>query len=81
VLRDRRKPAADHLAAGFVVYGAGTGGETMYSPKINTELIPILYHQAKAKKLTMTKLVDRVIRGYLEADKNENAEPTTEASQ
>ena len=54
---------------------------TMYSPKINSELIPALYHRAKAERVPMTKLVDRIIRKYLEADDKRDAEPTTEASQ
>ena len=48
----------------------------MYSPKINQELIPDLYHRAKAERLPMTKLVDRIIRGYLEATKQNDAEHT-----
>ena len=48
----------------------------MYTPKIQPELIPVLYHRAKAERLPMTKLVDRIIRGYLEATKQNDAEHT-----
>ncbi len=35
------------------------GGERKpYSPRIRTELIPVLYHTAKAKSMPMTSLVD-----------------------
>ena len=37
----------------------------MYSPKIAEELIPVLYHIAKARSLPMTRLVDRIIREAL----------------
>lgn len=50
----------------------------VYSPRINAELIPVLYHTAKAKTMPMTSLVDillyralaveplpREARGYL----------------
>lgn len=33
----------------------------MYSPKICEELIPVLYHTAKAQALPMTRLVDKLI--------------------
>ena len=49
----------------------------MYTPKIQPDLIPILYHQAKAESVPMTKLIDRIIRKYLEADDERHAEPTT----
>lgn len=51
--------------------------KTMYSPKIQPELIPGLYHRAKTERVPMTKLIDRIIRGYLEATKQKDAEPTT----
>jgi len=37
----------------------------MYSPKISPELIPELYKLARARKIPMTKLVDRIIKEYL----------------
>jgi len=40
----------------------------MYSPKIHDDLIPVLYHKAKAERIPMTKLVDKIVRGYLRSD-------------
>lgn len=34
----------------------------MYSPKINEELIPILYKMGKDLKLPMTEVVDMMVR-------------------
>ena len=34
----------------------------MYSPKIEEELIPQLYKMAKAEKMPMTKIVNRLVR-------------------
>lgn len=51
--------------------------KTMYSPKIKEEFIPALYRMAKAKRITMTKLVNQIISGYLEKDvKQEGREIT-----
>lgn len=33
----------------------------MYSPKIDEELIPVLYHTARAKRVPMTVLVTNLI--------------------
>jgi len=38
----------------------------MYSPKINPELIPALYHLAKRKHMPMTKLVNKIIQDYFQ---------------
>jgi hypothetical protein len=38
----------------------------MYSPKIKEELIPKLYIEAKAKKIRMTTLVNRVLEKALD---------------
>lgn len=38
----------------------------MYSPKISEELIPDLYRLGKAKKKPMTKVVNEIIRDYLQ---------------
>lgn len=40
----------------------------MYSPKISEDLIPILYREAKARRIPMTKLVDLLLRSSLTAD-------------
>ena len=37
----------------------------MYSPRIEPEFIPELYHLAKAKGTPMTKLVNAIIREWL----------------
>jgi len=48
----------------------------MYSPKINEELIPILYRIAKTLKRPMTKLVNEMIAESL-ARYNVSAEPNS----
>ena len=40
--------------------------KTMYSPKISEDLIPVFFRLALAKKMPMTKLVNRIIQEYLE---------------
>ena len=42
----------------------------MYSPKIDEELIPVLYHTAKARGIPMTKLVTILIGKALAAEEN-----------
>lgn len=37
----------------------------MYSPKIATKLIPVLYHVAKAQGIPMTVLVNRLLTAAL----------------
>lgn len=37
----------------------------MYSPKIKTDLIPILYRMAQEKESTMTGIVDEILRPVL----------------
>ncbi len=37
----------------------------MYSPKISEELISPLYHQAKARGIPMTRLVNEILKGHL----------------
>jgi len=34
----------------------------MYSPRISEDLIPIIYQNARKKRLNMTKYVDQLIR-------------------
>ena len=43
----------------------------MYSPKIKEDLIPKIYQKAKAQGITMTNLVDNIIRNALNDDKIE----------
>jgi len=38
----------------------------MYSPRIYPEFIPALYRLAKARKTPMTKLVNTIIREWME---------------
>ncbi len=38
----------------------------MYNPKIKEEFIPVLFKLAASKKMPMTKLVNQIIRDYLE---------------
>jgi hypothetical protein len=38
----------------------------MYSPKIADEFIPYLYKWAKSEKVTMTALVNRIIKNEIE---------------
>ena len=40
----------------------------MYSPKINPNHIPVLYHLGKRLKKPMTRLVDEAVRQYLERE-------------
>ena len=47
----------------------------MYSPKITEELIPILYQLARARRVPMTKLVDRIIREALVHEDRPSAAP------
>ena len=43
----------------------------MYSPKINEDLIPVLYQLAKKEKKHMTALVDELLRKALKQRKQE----------
>ena len=38
----------------------------MYSPKIKEEFIPIVYRISASKRIPMTKLVNQIIKDYLE---------------
>lgn len=40
----------------------------MYSPKINENLIPVIYRLAKEQKKPMTKLVNEIIEKALKED-------------
>jgi len=43
----------------------------MYSPKVSEELIPYLYREAKKKKITMTQLINKIIKNHLGGKENE----------
>ena len=40
----------------------------MYSPKIDEDLIPVLYKMAKAQSRPMTKIVNDIIRKVISKD-------------
>ena len=40
-----------------------------YSPVIQRDLVGLLYHEAKRRKLPMTKLVDRILRKAMKGRK------------
>lgn len=42
---------------------------THYSPVIQRDLVGLLYHEAKRRKLPMTKLVDEILRKAMEGSK------------
>ena len=46
----------------------------MYSPKVKEEFIPILYKISASKRIPMTKLVNQIIRDFL--DGNPPPKPT-----
>ena len=46
----------------------------MYSPKISEELIPDLYHMAKAEGTKMTKLVNRMLEAEIKKQKRKEKE-------
>ena len=47
----------------------------MYSPKINKDLIPILYKLAKREHTPMTRLVDEILREGIERRTDQNCPP------
>lgn len=42
--------------------------KAMYSPKIREDLIPKIYHLAKAKKIKMTTLVNRILEKAIQRE-------------
>ena len=42
----------------------------MYSPKISSDLIPVLYRLAQTKNRPMTKVVDDILRAKLDIKEN-----------
>lgn len=50
----------------------------MYSPKIKEEFIPILFKISLSKKIPMTKLVNQIIKDYLERNFQIKSEKTVE---
>ena len=53
----------------------------MYSPKIHDDLIPVLYHQAKAKRIPMTKLVDKIVRDYFDSNGRKDGEGSSRVAE
>jgi hypothetical protein len=50
--------------------------KTMYSPKIDETLIPSIYRLALDRKVPMTKLINRILKAYLdETEKNREEKP------
>ena len=47
----------------------------MYSPKISSHLIPLLYRVSKARRVHMTTLVNEVIAAYLAQQPDADAIP------
>ena len=37
----------------------------MYSPKISEDMIPYLYREAKEQKVSMTRVVDQIVRKHV----------------
>ena len=54
------------------------GRRFMYSPKIKEEFIPILYRISASKRIPMTKLVNQIIKDYLERNFQTQSEKTVE---
>lgn len=52
----------------------------MYSPKIHSDLIPVLYRLAKSKNKPMTRIVNDILRAKLDIkeDKAKCEEPKNE---
>jgi len=50
----------------------------MYSPKIKEEFIPILFRISASKRIPMTKLVNQIIKDYLERDFQIQSKKTVE---
>jgi hypothetical protein len=50
----------------------------MYSPKIKDEFIPLLYRISASKRMPMTKLVNQIIKDYLERNFQIQSEKTVE---
>lgn len=46
----------------------------MYSPKINEEFIPTLYHIAKRKGLKMTQIVNNLISQYIKEEEADGSD-------
>ena len=53
----------------------------MYSPKIPDDLIPVLYHQAKAERIPMTKLIDKIVRGYFDSNGRREADGPSQVAE
>jgi len=62
-----------------IVYQKGKM-QVMYSPKIEEEFIPILYKLAKARGISMVKLVNEMIRKGIESQMVRNQEKGNESS-
>ena len=52
-----------------------------YSPQLSRELVHRLYHRAKAKRIPMTVLANRLIEEALENERRTNADRVAENQQ
>ena len=50
----------------------------MYSPKVKEEFIPMLFKISVSKRIPMTKLVNQIIKDYLDRDSLNHTEKTVE---
>ncbi len=55
--------------------------KTMYSPRIREDLIPRLYHAAKAERIPMTALVNRILEEALKEDQQDTQNSKKEGSE
>ena len=53
----------------------------MYSPKLQQELIPLLYREAKERKIPMTRLASVIIKDYFERNGGEEDESQESVTQ
>lgn len=50
----------------------------MYSPKIREEFIPILFRISVSKRIPMTRLVNQIIKEYLQGNSSSKPDKETE---
>jgi hypothetical protein len=53
----------------------------MYSPKIPDDLIPVLYQAAKAERIPMTKLVDKIVRDYFDSNGRKDGDGSSQVAE
>lgn len=50
----------------------------MYSPRIAEDLVSLLYHKARAEKVPMTRLTDRLLREAIARQSSGTLHPSVE---